>query len=456
MSIHFSQGKRQGQERTQVLQEVQQQVKLTAIAAIKPVITAFLEAEQQVKLGREKGEPRRVSSQPREIDWVCGHCGCGDANQFTRDGHYRRALATGWGLPEGLQAPMLECQCCGHDVVCSFAILQKYERFWLDLDQQALFGSGLCQSLRDLSQQWSAILESQVGLRTINERINQIAPLVQQAHSQPLTEVPAVVQLDGIWLTLVSEQETIKVDKRGRRRHQRAGQRVVVLVALAFWSDGRREVLDWELAPSEEHTLWEKLVERLRQRGLTPERGLQAVIRDGSGGLGEALALVYGSRLIEQRCLFHKLRNVADKSREDLTGEKQKATRKQLLADASDIYQAESAAGARERLGAFVQKWEEQAPKAVATLQRDFEQTIAFYVLEGISRQIIRTTSLLERTNRQLRRKFRQACSFASQRGAEVALYLQAQRLNARWSKTKTTWWETSRSLFFDLLNLNP
>jgi hypothetical protein len=120
MSRHFSQGKLQGQERTQVLHEVQQQVKLSAIAAIKPVITAFLEAEQRVKLGREKGEPRRVSSQPREIDWVCGHCGCGDANQFTRDGQYRRALATGWGLLEGLQVPMLECQCCGHDVVCSF------------------------------------------------------------------------------------------------------------------------------------------------------------------------------------------------------------------------------------------------------------------------------------------------------------------------------------------------
>ena len=92
----------------------------------------------------------------------------------------------------------------------------------------------------------------------------------------------------------------------------------------------------------------------------------------------------------------------------------------------------------------------------MATLQRDFEQTIAFYALEGIQREIIRTTSLLERTNRQLRRKFRQACSFASQRGAEAALYLQAQRLNARWSKTKTTWWETSRSLFFDWLNLHP
>ena len=52
----------------------------------------------------------------------------------------------------------------------------------------------VCASFR---QQWSATLESEVGLRTINERINQIAPLVQQARSQAITDVPAVVQLDG-------------------------------------------------------------------------------------------------------------------------------------------------------------------------------------------------------------------------------------------------------------------
>ena len=125
MSRRFTQGKLQGQERSEVIQEVQKQAKAAAIAAIKPVITAFLQAEQTAKLGREKGQSRRGSAQPREIDWHCGQCGCRDAHQFTRDGHYRRALATGWGLVEGLQIPMLECQCCGHDVICSFAIARE-------------------------------------------------------------------------------------------------------------------------------------------------------------------------------------------------------------------------------------------------------------------------------------------------------------------------------------------
>jgi hypothetical protein len=259
MSIHFSQGKLQGQERISIIQEVQKQAKAAVLTALKPIITAFLEAEQQAKLGRDKGELRRVSSQPREIDWQCGHCGCRDANHFTRDGHYRRSLATGWGLLQGVQVPMLECQCCGHDVVCSFAILDKYQRFWMDMNQHLLFGSGLCQSLRHLSQQWSATLESSVGIRTINEHINQIEPLLGQAHCEAITDVPAVVQFDGIWLREQTQTETIKPDKRGRKRHQRHGKKVVLLVALGFWTDGsgKREILDWQIADGESKAAWD-------------------------------------------------------------------------------------------------------------------------------------------------------------------------------------------------------
>jgi transposase-like protein len=90
----------------------------------------------------------------------------------------------------------------------------------------------------------------------------------------------------------------------------------------------------------------------------------------------------------------------------------------------------------------------------VATLERDFEQTIAYYQLSGVPQEWIRTTSLLERTNRELRRKFRQAVTFGSQKGAQVAIYLQVQRLHAQWSQQ--TWWDVSHSLSLQLWNLNP
>ncbi len=244
MSIHILPGERPGREREEVIQEIQQQMQQAALEAITPVLEAFLEAEVSAKLGREKGEPRQVSKQARQIDWRCGYCGCGDANQFIRDGHYLRALETGWGHIKALRVPMLEGSCCGHDVICQFMILQKYQRFWLDLDQDVLFGSGFCQSLRQLSQRWSALVGGSVGLRTINERINQIAPLLLQAHREPIHNVPAVVQFDGIWLRIQVPTGTHKHDKRQRRRVGHKGKKVVLLVALGFWPDGSRQIMD--------------------------------------------------------------------------------------------------------------------------------------------------------------------------------------------------------------------
>ena len=93
------------------------------------------------------------------------------------------------------------------------------------------------------------------------------------------------------------------------------------------------------------------------------------------------------------------------------------------MTQVSAIYQAESATEARARLVAFADTWRGRTPKTVATLERDFEQTIAYYALEGVARELVRTTSLLERINRELRRKFRQVCCFGSPKGAEVAIF---------------------------------
>jgi len=85
-------------------------------------------------------------------------------------------------------------------VICHFTVLEKYERFWLDLDQDVVLGSGLCESLRHLSERWGEAVGSSIGLRTLNERINQMAPVLEQAHQTPITQVPPVIQFDGIWV----------------------------------------------------------------------------------------------------------------------------------------------------------------------------------------------------------------------------------------------------------------
>jgi putative transposase len=450
-NITSSTAKINGQERKNIIHKVQTQLQLAALAAIKPLLTAFLAEEVTLKLNRPKYAARKVEPTPRPVDWACRGCGCRDANQFTRDGHYQRSREPGWGHLSGLRVPMVECQNCQHDVVVEWTILEKFKRYWLDLDQKVLFGTGLCQSLRQMSQEWSSVLGASVGLRTINERINKIQTLIEVERKKPLASVPSVIQLDGIWLSLqtqTNEEATIKFDRRGRQRHKRTGKRMVVLVALGLWSDGsgRREVVDWELAESESEVAWTKLLQRLWERGARAENGVQVLVRDGGSGLGEAISYVYGASVADQRCIFHKLKNVSDACSPELSAE----TKKELMGQAKGIYEAKSAEDTRRLLAKWSEKWQMVAPKAVASLGRDFEATLSYYGLEEAVAKLARTTSLLERTNRELRRKFRQVGVWGSEKGTAAGVFLQVARLNSWWAKE--SWWETSQNLFFALL----
>jgi transposase-like protein len=143
------------------------------------------------------------------------------------------------------------------------------------------------------------------------------------------------------------------------------------------------------------------LVQRLWEHGCCPEKGLPLVVRDGSGGLGEALALGYGTTVPEQRCLFHKLQNVSKKARSELKGQENQEQRKQLMEQAATSYQADTATQAQARLARWATQWRAQAPQAVATLERDFAQTLVFSDITSLDLTWIRTTSLLERTNRE-------------------------------------------------------
>src|SRR5258708_37959643 len=105
MSIAFSQAKLKGAERKAILQAIETQMQQVITDGVTLVLQEFLEQEVTTKLGRPKRSPRRVSSQARPIDWQCAHCGCTDANQFTRDGQDIRSLETGWAHLGTFQVP---------------------------------------------------------------------------------------------------------------------------------------------------------------------------------------------------------------------------------------------------------------------------------------------------------------------------------------------------------------
>ena len=66
------------------------------------------------------------------------------------------------------------------------------------------------------------------------------------------------------------------------------------------------------------------------------------------------------------------------------------------MQEAKAVYQAENAEQAKERLAGWSRRWDEVAPKSVATFERDFDATIAYYQLGGVALQWVRSTSLGE------------------------------------------------------------
>ncbi|MCC7107617.1 MAG: transposase [Chloroflexi bacterium] len=103
-----------------------------------------------------------------------------------------------------------------------------------------------------------------------------------------------------------------------------------------------------------------------------------------------------------------------------------------VLHDARAVYQGNDEGEIRKRLAAFRERWAESEPKAVATLERDFDRTLAYLKVRERARQdgqewrveCLRTASPPERINRHFRQKARQVTVAHSQRGADATIEL--------------------------------
>ena len=161
---------------------------------------------------------------------------------------------------------------------------------------------------------------------------------------------------------------------------------------------------------------------RLENRGVYRERGLELLIHDGGKGLIAALNLIY-PHIPHQRCLFHKLRNLwqAIQTPDELSRKEKQAFKREIIQQTAEILYAKTLAHAQALRDAFCQQWQDTQTDLVATLQRDWHESIAFYRIlvhfPKWSPKTLRTTSLLERVNRMLRRLFRSAGAYHSPSG---------------------------------------
>jgi transposase-like protein len=384
-----------------------------------------LETEIERWLGR-KPHVRRRRIRPQEVAMQCRRCFTHQRCNFQRNGHYRRALDTHWGRVM-INVPQVIC-ICGGSVPVSFRTIRRGQRLWddLTLEVQVQYGQGL--SYRQIKADWDARLGSSLGLRTLNQSVLARAAKHEPCPNWCIEKVPPVVRLDGIWITVMFPTGKTQTDRLGRQRMVKQAKKVPILAAQGVWPlTGQTRLLAWTRAEGEDTASWQQFLEQLFDAGITCENGLALLVSDGAPGLLAARENVYWQVPL-QRCVFHKLRNVAQtlSTPSGLDRQAGQYYRTQFLRQAAHIWQASDEMEARQRYAAFCQRWQSQQPKAIQTLRRDFDATLAFYTVQEQAAERnedwpayrLRTTSPLERTFRDFRRRYRLAVVFHSEAGA--------------------------------------
>jgi transposase-like protein len=145
------------------------------------------------------------------------------------------------------------------------------------------------------------------------------------------------------------------------------------------------------------------------------------VAADGADGIAAAVGEAFPEASL-QRCWTHRVRNLLDAI--------PKAERRSALAGLRAIYRAPTKRVAVGAYWRFAKAWRGRHPRLVAGLERDLDSLLAVFHLPASVRPSLRTTNLIERAFRELRRRLRAIGTLSDRRSADRILYGQVTRLN--------------------------
>ena len=382
-------------------------------------ITHELGARVDRSLGR-LSHVRRQRLAPTVLAAVrCPRCGSRQSRRFSRNGSRPRTLLTVVGILH-VWLPRLICQCGGSVPLDFSPLLRPYQRLSTEVEAHIQRWAGLCLSLRQMQREGEQTFIGSLGLSTLLKRVHQLEQLgparVGDAH-------PPVVQVDAIWMTQLRPNGRWRRDAKGRRRPVKGRFKRPLFIAFGVWAEtGAAQVLAWRLAESESAAEWLVFLSALEEAGLRAENGLELIIHDGGSGLCAALDIVHFGAA-QQRCLFHKLRNIATAilTTPELSASQQARQRRAILADFRAIWEPRQLSTALRRYRRVIRQYAASQPAAVAALRRDFRDTLTFFALETRhphwARKHLRTTSWLERFNENLRARHNTARAYHSDRG---------------------------------------
>lgn len=165
------------------------------------------------------------------------------------------------------------------------------------------------------------------------------------------------------------------------------------MVAVATNSEGKREIIGFDVYDNESNNTWFMFMESLKKRGLT---GLKMITSDAHPGIIYAISKTFPS-VAWQRCQTHFSRNIIEKT--------PKKYQKGLHSELLEMYNARTISEARKIRDRIINDYSDIAPSAMECLDDGFESIMTVMVLPENIRRFHRTSNHIERLNRELKRR---------------------------------------------------
>ncbi|AEG34367.1 transposase mutator type (plasmid) [Thermus thermophilus SG0.5JP17-16] len=292
------------------------------------------------------------------------------------------------------------------------SFLHPYARRQVDVGEVAvaLYAAGVSQ--RKAAEVLSLLLGHRYTHETVSAITDGVLEKVEAFRQRPLPEEMAFVYLDGFFLKVLWEGEGV--------------ERASVYVALGITPSGERQVLGFWLLPSENALAWEGVLRELRGRGLWR---VLLFVADGLPGIEEAIRRVY-PQAQWQRCVVHMVRSGLSQVRS--------RDRALLAQELRGVYGAGSREEALQALERSREVWGARYPSLVAAWWGDSGALLRFYEYPEVLWPYLRSTNLMERFIREVRRGTKvRDYKFPRPEAVFKLLYLEGERQEGRWGERK-------------------
>ncbi|KFI71956.1 mutator type transposase [Bifidobacterium longum subsp. suis] len=199
-----------------------------------------------------------------------------------------------------------------------------------------------------------------------------------------------------------------------------------VLVAIGVSTEGRREVIAVDEGMREDAASWEQFFRSMIERGL---RGVRLVVGDRCAGLVSTVNSMLPNAKY-QRCMVHFMRNALS--------ETPPSHREWAVAALKAIFAQENRESAMAKAGTVAGEMEERKLKAAANCLREGVGETATYLLPGFPanhRIKLRTNDMIERLNKEIRRRTRVVGGFPDSNSALMLVCARIRYVTSRsWS----------------------